>query len=406
MKNKIKTYYKTKISFWNTVSTELDTIYKDKAVLAVFFSVCFVILVLYTAIYSKQIIREVPVAVVNEDASKLSRDFISMLDASPGIKTLPNYSDLEEAKLAYYAKNVMGIIIIPKDFEKNIKQGQQTDVISFSDASNMLFYKKVLGDISIITNYFNAGIAIKKEILTGKSIAQATEYYAPIKPISTSLFNINSGYATYLIPMLTALIVQLVILMAMGLLYGSRNENSNLTLHYPRLLQLGGTIPILLGKSFLYLMLFILIIPIQTGIVYSFFGIPLRSSIFLIYIFLIPYILAVVFLGIIVTSLFKKREDSIIFLVLISIPSLMLSGLSFPTESFPVLYQYLGKLLPSTSGIDGFIKLSQMEASFANILPEWKSLWLLDLIYFSLSIFTLKKQAIKENKHHISTITT
>ena len=404
MKNKIKTYYKTKISFWNTVSTELDAIYKDKAVFAIFFSVCFVILVLYTSIYSKQVVREVPVAIVNEDASKLSREFISMLDASSGIQTLPNYSDLEEAKLAYYSKKVMGIITIPKDFEKNIKQGKQTDVISFSDASNMLFYKKVLGDVSIITSYFNAGIAIKKEILKGKSIAQATEYYSPIKPISTSLFNINSGYATYLIPMLTALIVQLVILMAMGLLYGSRNENSNLTTHYPRLLHFGGTIPILLGKSFLYLMLFILIIPIQIGIVYSLFGIPIRSSIFLIYLFLIPYILAVVFLGIIITSIFKKREDSIIFLVLISIPSLMLSGLSFPTESFPIFYKYLGKLLPSTSGIDGFIKLSQMEASFSNILPEWTSLWLLAFIYFTLAVFTLKRRAKKESKQNISIV--
>ena len=134
-------------------------------------------------------VQEVPVAIVNQDATKLSRDYMSMLDASEGLKVMPNYIDLQEAKTAYYSKNVMGIIIIPKNFEKNIKQGKQTDVVTFSDASIMLFYKKVLGYVSVITGYFNAGIAIKKEMLQAKPYNQATQEYFPIKPISTSLFN-------------------------------------------------------------------------------------------------------------------------------------------------------------------------------------------------------------------------
>ncbi|WP_445955101.1 ABC transporter permease [Yeosuana sp.] len=398
MKNLFKTYYKAKISFWNSISTEWNAIIKDKAVVGIFLSIGFIILVVYTYIYSNQVVQEVPVAIVNQDATKLSRDYMSMLDASEGLKVMPNYIDLQEAKTAYYSKNVMGIIIIPKNFEKNIKQGKQTDVVTFSDASNMLFYKKVLGDVSVITGYFNAGIAIKKEMLQAKPYNQATQEYFPIKPISTSLFNYSSGYANYLIPILTALLVQLILLMAMGVLNGSRNEDSNFKLHFPRLLHSGGTIPVLLGKAFLYFMFFLIIIPIQIGIVYSIFNIPVRSPLYLIYLFLIPYIFAVIFLGITISSLFKKREDSIIFLVLISIPSLMLSGLSFPVQSFPIFYRYLAQLLPSTPGIDGFVKLTQMNASFFNVLKEWKSLWLLTCIYFVLAAISLKLRAINENK--------
>ena len=76
----------------------------------------------------------------------------------------------------------------------------------------------------------------------------------------------------------------------------------------------------------------------------------------------------------------------------------MLSGLSFPVQSFPIFYRYLAQLLPSTPGIDGFVKLTQMNASFFNVLKEWKSLWLLTCIYFVLAAISLKLRAINENK--------
>ena len=49
-----------------------------------------------------------------------------MLDATEGTKTITTFTDLQEAKRAYYSKKVQGIVIIPKNFEKNIRSGKQT----------------------------------------------------------------------------------------------------------------------------------------------------------------------------------------------------------------------------------------------------------------------------------------
>ena len=59
MKNLYRSYYKGKISFWNTFRTEWNSIKSDKAVVSTFLSVAFIILVVYTYIYSNQIIKEV-----------------------------------------------------------------------------------------------------------------------------------------------------------------------------------------------------------------------------------------------------------------------------------------------------------------------------------------------------------
>lgn len=399
MKNLFKLYYKAKISFWNTFSTEWKSIKSDKAVISTFLSVTIIILVVYTYIYSNQVVKEVPVAIVNQDATKMSRDYIAMLDATEGTKAISTFTDLQEAKRAYYSKNVQGIVIIPKDFEKNIRSGKQVVITTFSDASNMVFYKRILGDVTTINGYFSAGIFIKKEMAKGVSVAKAQENYTPIQAISTSLFNTTAGYATYIIPVLTALIVQLVLLMGIGILSGSRRETVTTHTNFPRLLHKGGTIPVLLAKACLYTAIFMVIIPIQVGIVYTVFAIPVRSSLFLIYVFIIPYIFSVVFLGITISSLFKRREDSIVFLVLLSIPSLMLSGLSFPIESFSEFYQLISKIIPSTPGINGFVRLTQMEASFLEIINEWNHLWILTAIYFVFAAISLKIRALKEFNH-------
>ncbi|WP_339662413.1 ABC transporter permease [uncultured Polaribacter sp.] len=396
MKNLYRSYYKGKISFWNTFRTEWNSIKSDKAVVSTFLSVAFIILVVYTYIYSNQIIKEVPVAVINQDGTKMSRDFIAMLESTEGTKTITKFTDLEAAKVAYYSRKVQGIVMIPKNFEKDIRSGKQTTITTFSDAANMLFYKRVLGDVTTINGYFSAQISIKKVMAKGVSLDEAQKNYTPIKAISTSLFNTNSGYATYLIPMLTALIIQLVLLMGIGLLSGSRRETITTHTQFPRILHKRGVIVILLAKACLYTLIYMVIIPIQVGIVYSIFGIPVRSSLLSIYVFIIPYIFSVVFLGISISSFFKRREDSIVFLVLLSIPSLMLSGLSFPVEGFSPFYKFISDIIPSTPGMNGFVKLTQMEASFLDVLKEWNRLWFLTGFYFVIAAISLKVRAKKE----------
>ena len=358
MKNLYKLYYKAKISFEKTFIAEWNSIKSDTAVISTFLSVAIIILIVYTYIYSNQVVKEIPVAVVNQDATKMSRDYIEMLEATEGTKVITSFTDLEEAKKAYFSKKIQGIVIIPKNFERDIRSGRQTVITTFADAANMIFYKRVLGDVTTINGYFSAGISIKKEMAKGVSFNKAQENYTPIKAISTSLFNTTSGYATYLIPMLTALIVQLVLLMGIGILSGSRRETVSTHSNFPRLLHKGGTIPVLLAKACLYTAIFMVLIPIQVGIVYTLFGIPVRSSLLSIYLFMIPYVFSVVFLGISISSFFRRREDSIIFLVLLSIPSLMLSGLSFPVEGFSDFYQYVSKIIPSTPGMNGFVRLT------------------------------------------------
>ena len=398
MRKIIQSYYKTRLSFWDTFRTEWSSIKSDKAVVGTFISMAFIIVIVYAAIYSGEIVENAPVALIDQDFTATSRSYSEMLNSNQKVEVKAGYADLQEAKKALYSKEVRGIMIIPTGFEKDIRSNRQTSVVVYADASNMLFYKNIIGAASTSNAYFNGGIKLKKAMATGLSPQAAKEKISPIAVVSQGLFNISGGYATYIIPIVTALIIQLVILLAIGILSGTRREDNELRKNFPRILKTGGTIPILLGKAFLYFVIFAIIFPIQFGLIFYYFDIPIRSSILVIYTFLIPYILSVVFLGIVISSIFKKREDAVLFLVLASVPSLMLSGLSFPPEAFSTFHSFLSQLLPSTAGVTGFIKLSQLKASFHEVSTEWMHLWILSLVYFVMAAISLKVRARTEMK--------
>ncbi|MGB7843249.1 MAG: ABC transporter permease [Salinimicrobium sp.] len=398
MKNFTKNLYRARKSYVESFNTEWSALRGDKAVVTTLLGMSLILLVVYTYIYSKETVREIPVAVLNKDAGKVSRDYIRMFDENEAVKVVEGYMDLTSAQKDFYSGKVKGILLIPRHFQENLRLGRTANVSVYTDASNMLFYKQVMAAAKTANAYFNTGIRVKKSMARGLSKNSALQYNVPVQVVSQSLFNPASGYATYLIPTVTALVLQLVILMSIGILGGSRREKNKVKSHFPRLLHRGGTIPVLLGKASIYSLIFAVILPLQVGIIYSIFSIPVRSSVAILYLFSLPYFFSAVFMGIVFSSFFKKREDAIVFLVLTSIPTLMLSGLSFPMESMPSAYKLLSQALPSTHGIQGFVKLTQMKADFSEVYSDWLHLWTLCVIYFIGASISLKLRAKSENK--------
>lgn len=67
----------------------------------------------YTFIYSNEVAREVPVAVVDHSKSALSREFIRNWDATASVDVVARCEDMEAARLLMYKKDIYGILEIP-----------------------------------------------------------------------------------------------------------------------------------------------------------------------------------------------------------------------------------------------------------------------------------------------------
>ena len=389
---KFRSYiYQSSADFSKAMLWEAKYIFRDRAVFFSFIIVATVVSCLYTYLYSEETLQELPIGVVDEDNTTNSRQLLRMIDATSQVAIYSSYLNLSDAQKAFQEEEIRGIITIPKDFGRTLQRGEQPVVSVYADASYMLYYKQVLTAAKVSATYLNAGVELKRNLAQGKLPEQAHSDALPVSAQVVSLYNPSSGYATFLIPIVIVIIFQTTILTAVGILGGSMREGNKLRKIYPNSDSFWGALPIVMGKATTYLGFSAVILLIILGIIMPFFGIPVRSSILSTLVFMIPFILAVVFMGLCLLNFVRTREDAIMLVMYTSLPAVMLTGFSWPSVAMPQWLNILSYIVPTTLGTKGFVAVTQMGASLTTIMSLWLGMWGLCLLYLFLATLTLRK---------------
>lgn len=379
---------------------EYKFIFRDKAVLFSFVGVSLVVSFLYTYIYSNETLTQLPVAVVDMDNSTYSRQLLRMIDGSEQVQIQGYYADLLHAQIAFDQDQVRGIIVIPQDFSRDVQRNTSSAVSVYADASYILYYKQILTSVKKAVGYMNAGVQLKKYTAQGKSPQQAKDNTLAVNAKTVSMYNLSSGYATFLIPIVLVIIFQTTMLTAIGVLGGTMREEAKMHRMYPHANHFLGTLPIVMGKATTYLFMSLIILLYMTGVVMPYFNVPVRAQFIDIVVYMIPFLLSIVYLGIFLTSFFDRREDAILFIMFTSIPAMLLTGFSWPLSAMPQWLQILSYLIPSTLGTKGFVGLTQMGAAFSLLHQSWLMMWLLCIFYLILAVLSTKRMYITEKYKH------
>ena len=389
---KFKQYiYQSSADFTRAMLWEAKYIFRDRAVFFSFVIVAVLVSFLYTYLYSEETLQELPIGVVNEDNTSQSRQLLRMIDANSGVAIYSSYLNLSEAKKAFQQEQIRGIIAIPSSFSRDLQRGEQPSISVYADASYMLYYKQILTAAKVSAIYLNAGVEMKRTSAQGKRPSQVRDEAMPVSTKVVSLYTPSSGYATFLIPVVLVIIFQTTILTAVGILGGTMREGNKLRKIYPNSNSFWGALPIVMGKATTYLALSMAILLIILGIVMPLFGIPVRSSILSTMVFMVPFVLSIVFMGLCLLGFLHRREDAIMLIMYTSLPSVMLTGFSWPTVAMPEWLHAFSYIVPTTLGAKGFVSITQMGASLSTIFPYWAGMWGLCILYLVLSAFTMKK---------------
>jgi ABC-2 type transport system permease protein len=108
---------------------------------------------------------------------------------------------------------------------------------------------------------------------------------------------------------------------------------------------------------------------------------PRLGGILPLLIFAIPFVLSVAGLGFVVAGIFRKPIRVQLILASAGLPLFMVAGFSWPSEAIPPAIKLLSYVVPSTSAIDGFVKLSQLGAPLSAVSSEFLTLWALAILY-------------------------
>lgn len=373
-------YWRQALSDWNYIfREELRTIFKDQGVLIFFFFVPLGYPLLYSLIYTGEVVREVPVAVVDDCRTAQSREYLRHLDATPDVKIVSRCADMQEAKDMIRRREAYGAVYVPDDFTRRLNRGEQVKVSAYADMGGMLYYKAVLTANTNVSLAMNA--RIKVERAGGTTAQQDLVAEHPIAYEEVSVFNPQNGFAAFLIPAVLVLIIQQTMLLGVGMSAGTAREHNRFRNLVPIERHHTGLLRIVWGKSLAYLLVYIPVAVYVLGVVPHIFrlnqiGNPVEMALFI-----IPFLLACVFFSMTVSGIVKHREMCIVLIVFTSVPLLFISGLSWPGSAIPPVWKAFSYIFPSTFGINGFVAMNNMGARLIDVRPDWDMLWIQAMVY-------------------------
>jgi ABC-2 type transport system permease protein len=332
----------------------------------------------YPQPYLNEALRNVPIALVDRDGTQSSRDFARRVDATPDVAITEELPDLASAEREVYARKVDGILLIPQHFERELLHGRPSPVALYADASYFLIYQRVAGAVAAVARTVGAEIETARLIALGVDPAIAVVAPDPMPLTAVPLFNPEGGYATYVLPAAFVLILQQTLLMGVGLLStlpGSDPGEGDTRRRRP------APAAIIAGKLLAYLALEAVILPAYLIVLPYLYGLPRLGGILPILIFAVPFVLSVAGLGFVVAGIFRRPVRVQLILAAAGLPLFMVAGFSWPSEAIPPVIRAVSYLVPSTSAIDGFVKLSQLGAPLSAVNSEFVTLWGLAFFY-------------------------
>ena len=370
---------------------EMVQVVKDEGVLIFFIVVPLVYPLLYSWIYNNEVVHEVPVCVVDQSHSQLSRQFIRMCDASPDVHVKYYAQDLDEAKSLVSRQLVKGVYLIPSSFEGDVYGLKQGVVSVYCDMSLMLIYKAIFQTAQVVT--MEMGTELKTKLGGHYTAREEAIASRPLDYDDVPIFSPAGGYGSSILPAVLMLILQQTLVLGIGLSAGTaRDENP-----YRNLIPVGDsrykyTVPIVMGKSMCYFMIFLVMGAWLSMAVPHLFHFPQLATGYSLTCLMLPYILACTFFGMMVSCTVKYRENVMLIVVFVSVPLLFLTGVSWPQSNIPSYWQGVSWLFPSTFGARAFIRLNSMGADISDVMPELRILWIQTVCYFVMALCVYRFQ--------------
>lgn len=350
---------------------------------------------LYAFIYNNEVVREVPVAVIDQSDSPLSRRFVRMLDAAPEVNVSDRCNSIAEAEELNRRTEVYGVVVIPSDFEQRVNRGEQGVIGVYADMAGMLYYKALL--LAATNVSLDLGKDIKLErYYTGATERQEAIAAQPIDYYYVPLYNPQSGFAAFLMPPVLMLILQQTLMLGIGMVGGGfRERNGGHALPASPLYT--NPLEILCGKTLAFFLLYMLMAAYMFTVVTRMFSLPQLGHPATFFAFMVPFLLACIFMAVTFSSFIYRREDCILLFVFMSVPLLFISGISWPGASVPEFWKWVGLLFPSTFATNGYVRINTMGATLADISTEYIALWIQAAVYFVLALLFYRR-ALRRHK--------
>jgi ABC-2 type transport system permease protein len=345
--------------------------------------------VFYPQPYLGQLVREIPIAVVDQDNTDFSRGLIQALSAHDNIRVALRAATFGEAQDAIFARRAFAIVGIPPDTEKNALKGVTARLPIYADSTYFILFNRSLQGILEAVQAYSIDMLAHGARTEGATAQAAKRLAQPAELIQVPLFNPTSSYSSYVVPAAFVLILHQTLLMGAASLGGVAFERRG---------RASRQVAAVLGQGLAHWTIYIPSMLLYFVVMPRVYGFSTLGNPWAIAALTVPFILATSFLGQALGLAFRHRETAVLLILASSLPQFFLVGVSWPAEALPDYLRHLRGFLPSVSAIDGFVRVNQMGASLDDVRADYLRLWALVLIYFAIAACLARLRGGREQR--------
>jgi ABC-2 type transport system permease protein len=366
---------------WNIFTQELRLIGRDNGVMLIFCFAGLVYPILYNYIYHDGVVDEMSVAVVDLSHGSYSRRYVQKFDATRECAVAYDCVSMAEAEQLMKQQKVHGILYIPSDFDMRLEQGEQAMLSTYADMSTFLYYKNMTIASNLVMLDEVHQIQAEHYAAAGFTGQDAVQLIEPIGYDDARLYNPNISFTMFFIYMALMMILQQVMFYGSSTLAGTLREEGR---SFAQQCGGHGMGRVVLGRGAAYFFIFLFLGAYGAVLVPHLFHLPQHAAWWDLMIFLAFFVADIVFFSFTWSSGITKRETVLVLLLFVSPIAVFLTGFTWPTENFPLLWRVVSYVFPTTFGCRAYMTLTQT-GSLSAIAPEIEAMTIQTAVYYFLS---------------------
>lgn len=372
-----------KLSFLRMIFKELkNTIFDRDVIILISLGTIFLTL-LFGGVYLNSYIEDIPVAVLDEDNSSMSRMIVQQFYDDDRFDLAYHISSREELKDLIDSRKVHMGVYIPPDFSKDVMTLESSEVLILVDGTNMVVGNNAYAQAVSIIQTIAAGTQIK--LIEAKGIVPSLSYNVamPFQFSDRILYDPKMKYMNYLIVGFIGVFLQQVMFSGVGISVVKRGEyfaGKN-------------TIKKLLTKVIALAILALTSMCMAIYLAKSVLNVPIRGSIGNGLIFASVFILAITCPAIILASIVKDKLKFAQISYMLSLPTFACSGYLWTIDQLPAPMVTVSKCLwPLIYFVRSFDEVMVKGLRFEMIKGNIYGLLIYTLVWMPIAIFILKKR--------------
>jgi ABC-2 type transport system permease protein len=318
---------------WPMLWKELVQLRRDRLTLGMMLGIPAIQLALFGFAIQTEV-RHLPTVVLDESRTSESRRLVEVLRNSGNFDIVERVESRAALADRIESGRASAALVVPPDYLRQLKRGRGAEVQVIVDAADPLASSAALSGAT------QAGQARAAQLARAAGAPDAA-VHVRVRP----WYNPGLRSAVYIVPGIIGVLLSLTLVLITSMAIVRERERG--TLEQLIVTPIDKT-SLMLGKMLPFLLIGYVQITVILVLGRLLFRVPLLGSLPLLYLVSLPFIVASLGLGLLMSTMVRTQVQAMQLSFMFLLPNILLSGFMFPRQAMPPLAQWIGAALPLT----------------------------------------------------------